>query len=64
PEKIAELGKKIDFYNDELADPDFYRRDTSGFHDMTKDLVETQAKIERYETRWLELSAMKEEKEA
>ena len=51
---VAELSKK-------LADPDFYQSDPSGFHDVTKVLDEAQNKLERYESRWLELEEMKME---
>lgn len=59
PDKIAKTEAQIADYNTKLSDPDFYSRDTDGFHQMTKDLAEAENKLERYETRWLELEEMK-----
>jgi ATP-binding cassette subfamily F protein uup len=59
PDKIAKVEGKITEHNAALADPDFYARDADGFHEMTKALSELQAKLERYEARWLELEEMK-----
>jgi ATP-binding cassette subfamily F protein uup len=59
PEKIAKVEEQIKAHNAALADPDFYARDADGFHEMTKALGELQAKLERYEARWLELEEMK-----
>lgn len=59
PDKIEKTEQEIAACNAQLADPDFYKRDPDGFHDMTKTLSEAQAKLERYETRWLELEDMK-----
>ncbi|MEZ5814844.1 MAG: ATP-binding cassette domain-containing protein [Alphaproteobacteria bacterium] len=59
PGKIEKAEEQVAALSEALADGDFYRRDPDGFHDTTKELAETQAKLERYETRWLELEEMK-----
>ena len=60
PAKIEQVETDIAGYMKQLNDPDFYLRDPDGFHQMTKKLVEVQAKLSRYETRWLELEEMRE----
>ncbi len=59
PDKISKAEAQISEYNEALADPEFYKRDTEGFHEMTKALADTESKLERYETRWLELEEMR-----
>ncbi|GJL85501.1 MAG: elongation factor 3 [Micavibrio sp.] len=59
PQKIEKLEAEVAALSQKLADNDFYQRDPDGFHDTTKDLAEAQAKLERYESRWLELEEMK-----
>ena len=59
PDKIAKVEEGINELNTKLADSDFYTRDPDGFHECTKDLGDHQAKLERYEARWLELEEMK-----
>ena len=59
PTKIETTSKLIKELNDTLKDPDFYQKDPSAFHQATKDLSDAQAKLDRYETRWLELEEMK-----
>ena len=59
PKKIAEVEKKITVLTEQLSAADFYASDPEGFHKVTQELAETQAKLERYETRWLELEEMK-----
>lgn len=49
----------IEALNDQLADPDFYSRDADGFHEAVKALEEEKSRLDRYETRWLELEEMK-----
>ncbi|MCB1531073.1 MAG: ATP-binding cassette domain-containing protein [Rhodospirillales bacterium] len=61
PEKIEAAETKIAEMSQALSDADFYRRDPDGFHEVTKNLAEMQAKLERYESRWLELEEMKAE---
>lgn len=59
PEKIKQAEEDIRTYTEVLRDPSFYQRDPAAFHETTKNLAETEAKLERYETRWLELEDMK-----
>lgn len=59
PEKIKQAEEDIRTYTEILRDPSFYQRDPAAFHETTKNLAETEAKLERYETRWLELEDMK-----
>ena len=59
PNKITKLEDEIKSLNAQLTDSDFYMRDPDGFHQATKDLQDAEAKLERYETRWLELDAQK-----
>lgn len=59
PGKISEAEKTIEALTARLSDPNFYKTDPDGFHDATKQLQEQEAKLERYETRWLELEEMK-----
>lgn len=55
PGKIAEQEDLIADLNKRLADPDFYQEDPDGFHQATKDLAAAEARLTRYEDRWLEL---------
>lgn len=59
PKKISDTEQLITDLSDKLSDADFYQRDPSGFHETTKELSDTQAKLDRYEMRWLELDEMK-----
>ena len=59
PEKIEKTENEIAALSEELSDGDFYTRDPDAFHEKTKNLEELQAKLERYETRWIELEEMK-----
>lgn len=59
PNKIEKAETDIAEITQQLSDADFYARDPDGFHETTKTLQETQARLERYETRWLELEDMK-----
>ncbi|MCF8495697.1 MAG: ATP-binding cassette domain-containing protein [Alphaproteobacteria bacterium] len=59
PQKIEQLETKIAELSQQLSDADFYRRNPAGFHDLTKNLADAQASLERYEHRWLELESMK-----
>ena len=59
PKKIEAVSAEIEEHNSQLRDPDFYQKDPNGFHSITKSLGDAQAKIDRYETRWLELDDMK-----
>lgn len=60
PDKIKSVEIVIHALNDKLSDGDFYNRDPESFHETVKNLQEAQTKLERYETRWLELEEMKE----
>ena len=59
PGKIEKAEISVAALSEKLADGSFYQRDPDGFHDTTKALSEEQTKLERYETRWLELEEMK-----
>jgi ATP-binding cassette subfamily F protein uup len=59
PKKIENLEKEISNLSEKLSDPDFYLQDKDNFHTTTKLLSEAQIKLERYETRWLELEEIK-----
>ncbi len=59
PAKIEKIEADIAALSDKLSDSDFYQNDPEGFHAVTKELSDTQAKLERYEARWLELEEMK-----
>jgi ATP-binding cassette subfamily F protein uup len=59
PEKISQVEADIAQYKKSLNDPDFYPRDPEGFHDMTRALADAEAKLTRYENRWLELEEMR-----
>ncbi len=59
PDKIEKTENKIKELSEMLSDSDFYRRDPDAFHEATKNLADEQARLERYETRWLELEEMK-----
>jgi ATP-binding cassette subfamily F protein uup len=65
---LAELPKKMDALHVEmaalqqaLADPEFYRRDASGFAAKTARLGAAQAELEAAESEWLELEILREE---
>ncbi|MGB0719854.1 MAG: ABC-F family ATP-binding cassette domain-containing protein [Bdellovibrionales bacterium] len=59
PSKIKKAEEEIARLSEILADGDFYKRDPDAFHKATQDLAEQQAKLDRYETRWLEIEEMK-----
>ncbi|MAH06504.1 MAG: ABC transporter family protein [Alphaproteobacteria bacterium] len=59
PEKIAGFEEEIETLNKKLADADFYNKDPEGFMNATKDLDTAKRRLERAETRWLELEEMK-----
>jgi len=59
PGKIEKTETDIADYTKQLEDADFYSRDPEGFFDVTKLLSEAEAKLERYENRWLELEEQK-----
>ncbi|MGH1398232.1 MAG: ABC transporter ATP-binding protein, partial [Alphaproteobacteria bacterium] len=59
PAKIEKCEAQIVAFNEQLGDSEFYARDADGFFAVTKQLEETKAKLERYESRWLELEEEK-----
>lgn len=59
PGKIAQLEAEIAECNTLLADSGFYARDAAAFHETVKKLEDRKVKLERYETRWLEIEEMK-----
>lgn len=59
PEKIETVSGEVSALNEKLQDADFYQRDPDGFHATTQALAEAEAKLDRYENRWLELEEMK-----
>ena len=59
PQKWEKVEEDIKALNKKLADPDFYKSDPDAFHAATKELADQQARLERYETRWLELEELK-----
>lgn len=61
PGKIEQAEAEIAELSEQLSDADFYRRDPDAFHEATRALGEAQARLERYETRWLELEEMGED---
>ncbi len=60
PDKIKTVQKEIEENAELLSDGDFYNRDPDGFHATAKQSNELQAKLTRYENRWLELEEMSE----
>lgn len=64
PNKIKKCEEDIAALSEQLSDGDFYSRDPDGFHEATQTLGDVQAKLERYETRWLELEEMKDSVES
>ena len=60
PKKIETTETRIAELNTMLADSALYENDPETFHSAVKELAEMQAKLERYETRWLELEEMAE----
>ncbi|MEM7650818.1 MAG: ATP-binding cassette domain-containing protein [Pseudomonadota bacterium] len=61
PQKIEKVEGEIANFSEKLSNADFYQEDPDGFHETTKALAEAQSKLERYETRWLELEEMKQQ---
>ncbi len=59
PKKIEGVEAEINAASTKLSDSEFYQADPDGFHETTKLLGDLQAKLERYEARWLELEEMK-----
>lgn len=58
PAKIENLENEIAALSEQLSMAGFYQEDPKGFHKATCGLSDAQAKLERYEARWLELEDM------
>ena len=58
PAKIEKVETEIAELSGKLSESGFYQSDPKGFHQTTCALSDAQAKLERYETRWLELEEM------
>jgi ATP-binding cassette subfamily F protein uup len=61
PKTMATLQTKANDLQARLGDPQFYVRDRAGFDKVTKDLAETQRKLNAAEEQWLELEMLREE---
>jgi ATP-binding cassette subfamily F protein uup len=61
PKTMATLQAKANDLQAKLSDPQFYVRDRAGFDKVTKDLAETQRKLNAAEEQWLELEMLREE---
>ncbi|NQZ14910.1 MAG: ATP-binding cassette domain-containing protein [Alphaproteobacteria bacterium] len=59
PGKIETVEAQVKECNELLNDADYNQRDPNSFHETVKALAELEAKLERYENRWLELEEMK-----
>lgn len=59
PQKIETVEHAIGKLTDKLSDAEFYKTDPDAFHETSKQLQELQNKLERYESRWLELEEMR-----
>lgn len=58
PSKIENAEAEIAALSEALSQPGFFKEDPKGFHKATCELSDAQAKLERYESRWLELEEM------
>ena len=59
PSKIKSIEEQINLFNKKLSDPNFYKKDTDSFIEMTEKLELAKQDLEYYETRWLELEEKK-----
>ena len=59
PSKIKSLEERINLFNKKLSDPNFYKKDTDSFIEMTEKLKLAKEDLEYHETRWLELEEKK-----
>ena len=59
PSKIKSIEEQINLFNKKLSDPNFYKKDTDSFIEMTEKLELAKEDLEYYETRWLELEEKK-----
>lgn len=60
PEKIEEMETSIGHMTKILQDADFYKRDPDGFIETSRALEKLKADLEKAESRWLELEAIRE----
>jgi ATP-binding cassette subfamily F protein uup len=60
PETIESLETRKNALNVKLSDANFYKTDAAGFQAAVRELEDTNAALEKSETRWLELIALKE----
>lgn len=60
PDKISALESEISEMEAQLKDPDFYQRDPAEFEAVTRRYTRKKSQLDETETRWLELSEMKE----
>jgi ATP-binding cassette subfamily F protein uup len=59
PGKIEKVEAEIAACNILLSDSELYARDAAKFHETIKTLEDLKSKLERYESRWLEIEEMK-----
>ena len=59
PSKIKKIEEQINLFTKKLSDPNFYKKDTDSFIEMTEKLELAKEDLEYYETRWLELEEKK-----
>ncbi len=60
PKEIERLGAEIKKLDQSLADPKLYQRDPKGFAETSKKLDAARAALDKAETDWLELEALRE----
>ena len=60
PAEVELLAHQIDQAEAELADPDFYAKDPSGFTTLSQKLEDMRANLDEKEMRWLELEELKD----
>jgi ABC transport system ATP-binding/permease protein len=60
PKEIERLGAEIKALDKTLADPKLYQRDPKGFAETSRKLDAARVALDKAETEWLELEAMRE----
>ncbi len=60
PEKISELEAQLSTLEKKLADPDFYQNEKESFHQVSEDYETVKRRLDRAETRWLELEDIRQ----
>ena len=58
PAKIEKTESEIAALSEKLSESGFFKEDPKGFHKATCELSDAQARLERYENRWIELEEM------